>query len=72
MKNQIQTSLKQSMVVFKQWNRKGYAVFNTLKKVVKITALALSYSIVMLPLDALSQTDSTVRGRPPWARGKTR
>lgn len=60
MKNQIQTGSEKSLVVFKQWKRKGYSVFNTLKKVVKITALALSYSIVMLPLDALSQTDSTV------------
>lgn len=60
MNNSIKTNFKKSFVVFKQWNRKGYSVFNTLKKVVKITTLTLSYSIVLLPLQVLSQTDSTV------------
>lgn len=60
MKNQIKAGFKKPTLVFKRWNRKGYAVFNTLKKVVKITSLSLSYSIVLLPLQVLSQTDTTV------------
>ena len=60
MKNQIKSRLKSSYVTFKRWNRKGYAVFNSLSKIVKITTLSLSYSIVLLPLQVLSQTDTSV------------
>jgi iron complex outermembrane receptor protein len=60
MNNQIITNFKKSFVVFKQWKRKGYSVFNTLSKVIKITTIALSYSIVLVPLQVLSQTDTTV------------
>ena len=60
MKNQFTTNFKKSFLVFKRWNRKGYSVFNTLSKVIKITTLTLSYSIVLLPLQVLSQTDTTV------------
>ena len=60
MKNQFTTNFKKSFLVFKRWNRKGYSVFNTLSKVVKITILALSYCIVLLPLQVLSQTDTTI------------
>jgi len=60
MRNQVTTNFNKSYVVFKRWNRKGYSVFNTLSKIVKITTLTLSYSIVLLPLQVLSQTDTTV------------
>lgn len=60
MNNLIKTNFKKYFIVFKQWNRKGYSVFNTLSKVIKITTIALSYSIVLLPLQVLSQTDTTV------------
>ncbi|MCD4833632.1 MAG: TonB-dependent receptor [Bacteroidales bacterium] len=60
MKNQLKTSLKESIIIFKRWNRKAYAVFNTLNKIVKITRLSVAYSIVLLPVQVLSQTDTTV------------
>lgn len=60
MKHQFTTNFKKSPLIFKRWNRKSYAVFNTLNKVVKITTLSLSYSIVLLPSQVLSQTDTTI------------
>lgn len=60
MKNQFTTNFKKSILIFKRWNRKSYSVFNTLSKVVKITSLSLSYSIVLLPLQVISQTDTTI------------
>jgi len=60
MKNQLKPSLKESILIFKRWNRKAYAVFNTLNKIVKITRLSVAYSIVLLPVQVLSQTDTTV------------
>ncbi len=60
MKNQLKTSLKKSIIIFKRWNRKAYAVFNTLNRIVKITRLSVAYSIVLLPVQVLSQTDTTV------------
>jgi len=60
MKNQLKTNFEKTQLVFKRWNRKGYSVFNSLNKVVKITALSVVYSIVLLPLNVLSQTDTTI------------
>ncbi|MCK5169965.1 MAG: TonB-dependent receptor, partial [Bacteroidales bacterium] len=60
MKNKIKTSLKESILIFKRWNRKAYSVFNTLKKVIKITTLSLAYSIVLLPTQVLSQADTSI------------
>ncbi|MDA3952909.1 MAG: TonB-dependent receptor [Bacteroidales bacterium] len=60
MKSKIKSSFKQTIFVFKKWNGKGYAVFNSLSKIVKITTLSLSYSIVLLPLQVLSQADTTI------------
>ena len=60
MKNEFRTNLKKSILVFKKWNRKAYSVFNTLSKVVIITTLSLSYSLVLIPLQVLSQTDTTI------------
>ncbi|PLX22382.1 MAG: vitamin B12 receptor [Marinilabiliales bacterium] len=60
MENLLKSNSKKTMLIFKRWNRKGYSVFNTIGKVIKITTLTLSYSIVLLPLQALSQTDTTI------------
>lgn len=49
-----------SQLVFKRWNRKGYSVFNSIKKKIKITTLSLAYSILMLPTPVISQTDTIV------------
>ncbi len=59
MKNQLKSIITKS-IVFKNWNRKGYSVYNTLKKVVKITTLSIAYSILLIPVEVLSQTDTTV------------
>ena len=34
MKNQIKSNFMKSILVFKRWNRKGYSVFNSLRKIV--------------------------------------
>lgn len=60
MKNQIRVNLIKSPLVFKRWSGKAYSVFNTLKKVIKITTLSLAYSIVVLPSQVLSQTDTSI------------
>jgi len=60
MKNQMNSNFAKSVLVFRKWNRKAYSVFNSLGKLIKITTLSLSYSIVLLPLQVLSQTDTTV------------
>ncbi len=60
MKTQFKTQSENSTLVFKRWNRKSYSVFNSLKKIIKITTLALSYTIVLLPIKVLSQTDTTI------------
>ncbi|MGM0408025.1 MAG: TonB-dependent receptor plug domain-containing protein [Bacteroidota bacterium] len=46
------------LLIFNEWKRKGYSVFTSLNKVVKITTLNLAYSIVLLPVQVLSQTDT--------------
>ncbi|HKL08344.1 MAG TPA: TonB-dependent receptor [Bacteroidales bacterium] len=45
--------------IFNQWKRKGYSVFASLHKIIKITTLNLAYSIVLLPIPVLSQTDTS-------------
>ena len=60
MRNQFISNKKEAILFFKQWSRKAYAIFNSLRKVVKITTLSLSCSIVLLPLQVLSQTDTTI------------
>jgi vitamin B12 transporter len=59
MKNQFKSVIIKSLV-FKNWNAKNYSVFNTLKKVIKITTLSIAYSILLIPVEVLSQTDTTV------------
>ncbi|MCK5028127.1 MAG: TonB-dependent receptor [Bacteroidales bacterium] len=59
MKNQFKSVIIKSLV-FENWNAKNYSVFNTLKKVIKITTLSIAYSILLIPVEVLSQTDTTV------------
>ena len=59
MNNQFKSIIIKSFV-FKKWNSKGYSVFNSLKKVIKITSLSIAYSILLLPVDVLSQVDTIV------------
>jgi vitamin B12 transporter len=59
MKNQLKSNIIKSLV-FKKWNAKSYSVFNSLKKVIKITTLSIAYSIILQPVDVLSQVDTTV------------
>jgi vitamin B12 transporter len=44
-----------SLLVFRKWKNKGYAVFNSLNRVVKIAVLAVAYSIVTNPLSGFTQ-----------------
>lgn len=46
-------------VAFRQWTRKSYAVFNSLKLVVKIGVLSVAYTIVNPTQESKAQSDST-------------
>jgi iron complex outermembrane receptor protein len=47
---------------FHHWTRKKYAVFNSLRKVIRIGTLAVTYSLLVLPGKARSQENSdTIR-----------
>lgn len=48
-----------NVLIFNEWKRKSYSVFASLHKIVKITTLNLAYSIVLLPIQVLSQTDTS-------------
>jgi iron complex outermembrane receptor protein len=43
---------------FKQWTNKKYSVFNSLKLVVRISALSATYSLVLMPTATFSQSDT--------------
>jgi iron complex outermembrane receptor protein len=60
MKSQIKSNQSKSVLVFKRWSGKNYSVFNSLKKVVKITTLSMAYSILLLPMKVLCQTDTSI------------
>ncbi len=44
-----------SIVAFRCWNRKNYAVFNSLHKVIKICTLCIIYNIIVFPEKAQAQ-----------------
>jgi len=47
---------------FRKWSNKGYAVFNTLKKVVHIGTLSLAYNLVLvLPASGQGEITDTIR-----------
>jgi len=49
---------EQETFVFREWNRKSYAVFNSLKRIVHIGKIVLSYSLLFLPIQLRAQEDS--------------
>jgi iron complex outermembrane receptor protein len=54
----IYFSSLRSIASFKMWSNKNYAVFNSLKSVVKIGVLASTYTLVAQPMATFAQTDS--------------
>ncbi len=50
---------KQSLACFSRWTRKGYAVFNSLQKQVKICVLAPTLSLVGLPVASVVAQQTT-------------
>lgn len=59
MKTQTFKSVFKNILIFNEWKRKNYSVFASLNKIVKITTLNLAYIIVLLPIQVLSQTDTS-------------
>lgn len=59
MKSQTFKSALKKNLIFSEWKRKSYSVFASLNKIVKITTLNLAYTIVLLPIQVLSQTDTS-------------
>jgi len=53
------TSQKHKTIRFNKWSNKKYSVFNSLKRVIKISTLNVAYSIVILPIQLIAQTDTT-------------
>lgn len=60
MKSHFNSDKSKSVLVFKRWSGKNYSVFNSLKKVVVITTLSMAYSILLLPMKVLCQTDTSI------------
>jgi iron complex outermembrane receptor protein len=50
-------------VVFRQWTRKSYAAFNSLKLVVKISVMSVAYTLVNPEIEVRAQVDSTQQGK---------
>ncbi len=48
---------------FRKWTRKNYAVFNSLKKVIKISSIIIGYSLVSKPVISQVITDTIVIGQ---------
>lgn len=51
-------ALKQPMAVFSRWSNKGWAVFDSLKKVVKIGRISAVYTLLALPVSTFASTDT--------------
>lgn len=51
-------SALQRRLQFGRWSRKGYAVFSSLRAVVKICSLPVTYCLLALPVATFAQTDS--------------
>jgi iron complex outermembrane receptor protein len=43
---------------FNKWSRKAYAVFNSLGREIKISAIVVTYTLVFLPVSGHTQTDT--------------
>lgn len=50
---------KRVFISFNQWTNKKYAVFNSLKRIIKIASLSVAYSIIAIPELSIAQTDSS-------------
>ncbi|MBN2520886.1 MAG: TonB-dependent receptor [Bacteroidales bacterium] len=55
MKSHIFIDKNKSIIYFKNWKRKKHAVFLSLKRIIKICALCLAYSILIYPVKSKSQ-----------------
>ncbi|OFX23794.1 MAG: hypothetical protein A2041_12525 [Bacteroidetes bacterium GWA2_31_9b] len=54
------TSLKKNeFISFSKWNNKIFSVFNSLKKIVRISTLSVAYSIILTPVQLIAQTDTS-------------
>ncbi len=51
---------RQTVIHFKQWTRKNYAVFNSLRKIIKICRLSFAYSIIVLVCSAEVKAQSNM------------
>jgi len=49
---------KQQFISFSKWSNKKYSVFNSLKRIIKISALNVAYTIVILPVQTNAQSDT--------------
>jgi vitamin B12 transporter len=45
---------------FKCWTRKNYSVFNSLNKIIKITAICIAYTIIVQVNNSYGQSDTTI------------
>lgn len=53
-----QNTIKPVLCVFRQWKNKSYAVFSSLKKIIKISCLCISYSLLTKNTAVHAQIDS--------------
>ena len=59
MKYVKKTFEKKTPFCFKRWSNRGYAVFNSLHRCVKVGVLCASYTMLVSPLRCFAQTDTT-------------
>lgn len=52
-------NFKHEPVIFRRWNNKGFAVFNSLKKVIIIACLLVTYLLFANPTVVVAQDDTT-------------
>src|SRR6266498_429262 len=52
--------VKKRSYAFRQWTRKPFAVFNSLRLTIKISVMCVAYTLVNPTQESKAQTDSTV------------
>jgi iron complex outermembrane receptor protein len=55
----IKNYVKKRTYAFRQWTRKPYAVFNSLKLTIKISVMCVAYTLINPVQESKAQTDST-------------
>jgi len=56
---EVITCPQQKLVIFRKWTNKSYAVFNSLKRIIKIASLNVAYSLLALgTATSFAQEDS--------------